>query len=136
MEIWKDFQTQSDDPVINRREEMDDIKETRRETFLNVWPSNNIFSFNIENIFVSVRCYMNKSIAANLLEFTSRYSYDLNSDLMLFLFALLSVYKILQKQKLVIWRKIEFLYQFWLSYFENNLTETCKLKSKKKVKKT
>ena len=97
MEIWKDFQTQSDDPVINRREEMDDIKETRRDTFLNVWSFDNFFSF---FIVVSVRCYMNKCIAANLLELTSRYSYDFNSDLMLFLFALLSV--ILQKQKLVI----------------------------------
>ena len=76
---------------------MDDIKETRRDTFLNVWSFDNIFSF---FIFVSVRCHMNKSIAANLPELTSRYSYDFNSDLMLFLFALLSV--ILQKQKLVI----------------------------------
>ena len=68
---------------------MDNIKETRRDTFLNVWPYNNIFSFNAVNISVYVRCYLNKSILiwVHLLEQTSRTSYDFNLDLELFPFA-------------------------------------------------
>ena len=62
---------------------MDDIKETKRDTFLNVWLDmyNNIFSFNVVNIFVFVSWYMNKNYVV------------------FFIFALLSAHKILQKQK-------------------------------------
>ena len=86
---------------------MDDIKETRRDTFLNVWPYNNIFSFNAVTIFLCVRCYLDKSILilVHLVEHTSRTSYSLfqfGSCVIPICLAISTQFPQAQNQKLVI----------------------------------